>query len=72
MQIQSGKNKNKFLLIKTISEIISGLKVLFMSGYTNNAIVDNEVLKSGIPFIRKPFFHEEFLNKIRDLLGREK
>jgi len=44
------------------------LKVLFMSGYTDNAIIHHGVLDPGIPFIHKPFRRTELIAKITDLL----
>ncbi|MCD6118765.1 response regulator [bacterium] len=47
------------------------LKVLYMSGYTDNAIVHHGVLDPGTPFIQKPFNIRDIAAKIRDvLLGR--
>lgn len=45
-----------------------GIKVLFMSGYTSDSIVQREVLDDGIEFIQKPFSVPAFARKIRDVL----
>ncbi len=44
------------------------LKALFMSGYTENAIVHHGVLRSGVHFIQKPFRAEAVARKIREVL----
>jgi two-component system cell cycle sensor histidine kinase/response regulator CckA len=44
------------------------LKVLFMSGYTDDAISQEGVLRSGFSFIQKPFMPAALLQKIRDVL----
>ena len=44
------------------------LKVLFMSGYTENAIIHHGVLDPGISFINKPFKYETLINKVREVL----
>jgi thiamine pyrophosphate-dependent acetolactate synthase large subunit-like protein len=44
------------------------MKVLFISGYTDEAIVQHGVLRPGIPFLQKPFTHEALAQKIRSLL----
>jgi CheY-like chemotaxis protein len=44
------------------------LKILFMSGYTENAIIHHGVLDSGIAFINKPFKYETLAKKVREVL----
>jgi CheY-like chemotaxis protein len=45
-----------------------GLKVLFMSGYADDAIVHNGVLDPGAQFIGKPFSVAELKRKVREVL----
>lgn len=45
------------------------LKVLYISGYTNDAAVLREITESGSPFLQKPFHILELAAKIRELLG---
>jgi CheY-like chemotaxis protein len=47
-----------------------GLKVIYMSGYTDEAIVQHGVLKPGIAFLHKPFTSETLGRKIREVLDR--
>ncbi|MCL4234487.1 MAG: PAS domain S-box protein [Deltaproteobacteria bacterium] len=44
------------------------LKVLFMSGYTGNAIASQGVLDEGVNFIAKPLRQQDLLAKIRQVL----
>ncbi len=44
-------------------------KVLFMSGYTDEAVGRLGVLKPGFAFLQKPASMEVLLRKIRELLG---
>ncbi|HOV85679.1 MAG TPA: response regulator [Syntrophobacteraceae bacterium] len=44
------------------------LKVLFMSGYTDDAIVHHRMSDHGTPFIQKPFSIDDIAEKIRRVL----
>jgi two-component system, cell cycle sensor histidine kinase and response regulator CckA len=48
------------------------LKVLFMSGYTGNAIAHRGILDDGLNYIQKPFTPESLAEKVRDVLGPQK
>ena len=45
------------------------IKVLFMSGYTDNVIAHHGVLEEGVQFIEKPFSPEKLARKVRAVLG---
>jgi DNA-binding response OmpR family regulator len=45
-----------------------GLRVLFMTGYSRNAIVHNGRLDQGVNMIQKPFTQAALAAKIRNLL----
>jgi two-component system cell cycle sensor histidine kinase/response regulator CckA len=44
------------------------MKVLFMSGYTDDAIVQHGVLEPGIAFLGKPFTSDALARKVRAIL----
>jgi PAS domain S-box-containing protein len=47
-----------------------GLRVIYMSGYTEDTITHHGVLKPGIDFIHKPFTSATLGRKIREVLDR--
>jgi PAS domain S-box-containing protein len=57
-------------LIERIKENSWEFKVLYMSGYTDNAIVHHGVLKKGVEFIQKPFTLESLSRKVREVLDK--
>jgi two-component system, cell cycle sensor histidine kinase and response regulator CckA len=57
-------------LAKQVSETRPEIKVLFMSGYTDNAVVHHGVLEKGLNFIQKPFPSANLMKKIREVLDK--
>ncbi|MEL0253741.1 MAG: response regulator, partial [Novosphingobium sp.] len=56
-------------LARLACQHIADLKVLFTSGYTQNAIVHAGRLDEGVELIAKPFTGEGLARKIRQILG---
>jgi CheY-like chemotaxis protein len=54
-----------------LTELFPGLRVLFMSGYTDEAIVHHGVLDSNVEFIQKPFTPIALARKVREVLDSE-
>jgi len=46
------------------------IKVLFMSGHTENTIVQHGVLEPGVDFIQKPFKYDDLMRRVREVLDR--
>ena len=55
-------------LVESLKEVREDFKVLFMSGYTDDAIVHHGVLEKGVNFIQKPFSIERLARKVREVL----
>ena len=51
-----------------ISRKRDGLKVLFMSGYASEAIVNRGILDEGIEFLEKPFTPQSVARRVREVL----
>jgi FixJ family two-component response regulator len=44
------------------------MKVLYMSGYTDDVVVRHGALDDGMPFLGKPFSAAELTRKVREVL----
>ena len=56
-------------LYEKICEKYQPVKVLYMSGYTDNVIADQGVLDDGVQLIQKPFHIHDFTARIRKMLN---
>jgi PAS domain S-box-containing protein len=56
-------------LADRMREIRPDVKVLFVSGYTDDAIVRHGILEPGIAFLQKPFSPTALARKVREVLG---
>jgi two-component system, cell cycle sensor histidine kinase and response regulator CckA len=57
-------------LATRVSTCRRGIRVLFMSGYTDNVITSGGMLEKGITFLQKPFSPAQLVQKVRDVLTR--
>lgn len=63
MPLMSGKE-----LAQRLQEVRPGLKVLYMSGYTQNVILNQGILKPGFILLTKPFSTSDLLQKTREII----
>jgi len=54
-----------------LSELRPDLRVVYMSGYTEEAITRHGVLEPGLTYVQKPFTPEGLARKVREVLDRE-
>jgi signal transduction histidine kinase/ActR/RegA family two-component response regulator len=57
-------------LAETVCAVQPNMKVVYMSGYTDDAIVHHGVLEPGTNFIEKPFTAETLLTTIREVIEK--
>jgi two-component system cell cycle sensor histidine kinase/response regulator CckA len=55
-------------LANSVSLRRPGIRVLFMSGYTDNVITTGGMLEKGLAFLQKPFSPGILVNKVREVL----
>jgi len=53
-----------------LGKIKPRMKTLFMSGYTENTIVQKNLIDAGVEFIQKPFRASSLMQKIREILDK--
>ena len=58
-------------LSERLAKLQPNMATLFMSGYTDDAIVQHGVLEPGTPFLQKPFHPEILARKVRETLDRK-
>ncbi|WP_250504257.1 response regulator, partial [Caballeronia sp. AZ7_KS35] len=56
-------------MARQAAQMLPGLKVLFTSGYTQNAIVHGGRLDPGVELLSKPYSRQQLATKVRQVLG---
>ena len=58
-------------LARRLRPIHPEMRVVFMSGYTEDTIITHGMLEAGINFIQKPFTPDELARRVRSVLDEE-
>uniref|UniRef100_Q02BV0 histidine kinase n=1 Tax=Solibacter usitatus (strain Ellin6076) TaxID=234267 RepID=Q02BV0_SOLUE len=55
-------------LIRQMQPICKGIRVLYISGYTDEAMIHHGIPESGAAFLQKPFVPDQLARKVREVL----
>jgi two-component system, cell cycle sensor histidine kinase and response regulator CckA len=66
MPVMSGK-----VMAEWLKAFFPGIKILFTSGYTDDAIVQHGVLEPGVAFLPKPYTPAALAGKVREILNEK-
>ncbi|MCJ7783558.1 MAG: hypothetical protein MUP41_06465 [Desulfobacterales bacterium] len=58
-------------LAKLLKPLYPEIKILYMSGYTDNDIVRHGVLEKGVNYIQRPFTMEGLTRKVAEVLDKD-
>jgi two-component system cell cycle sensor histidine kinase/response regulator CckA len=58
------------LLSERLAVSRPGIKTLFLSGYTDDAVVRHGVLEAEMAFLQKPFLPRALAKKVREVLDQ--
>ncbi|MFO8184580.1 MAG: response regulator, partial [Candidatus Aegiribacteria sp.] len=55
-------------LYDRLKRLEPGLRVLFVSGYTSDAVISRGIVEGGVHFLQKPFTRDELAEVLRSIL----
>ncbi|HET7041674.1 MAG TPA: ATP-binding protein, partial [Gemmatimonadales bacterium] len=61
---------NGRLLSERARGLVPGLRVLFISGYTDDVVLQHGILSTGMPYLQKPITPEVLGRKVREVLDQ--
>jgi FixJ family two-component response regulator len=65
MPLMGGKD-----MVRELQPLLPRTRVMFMSGYTDDALAEHGVLEAGIQFLEKPFSPSRLSCKVREVLDQ--
>jgi DNA-binding NtrC family response regulator len=57
-------------LSQTLVGLRPGLKTIYMSGYTDDAVVRHGIREAAVAFLQKPFSLDMLARKVREVIGQ--
>jgi CheY-like chemotaxis protein len=54
-----------------LASLRPGIRTIYMSGYTDDAITRHGVLDAGVTYVQKPFSPDALVRKVREVLDEE-
>jgi DNA-binding NtrC family response regulator len=54
--------------VERVEQAHPGVKVLYMSGYTDDAVMRHGIVEEGVAFLQKPFTPLALAKKVREVL----
>ncbi|MGC4089409.1 MAG: response regulator [Polyangiaceae bacterium] len=55
-------------LAERLAPLRADMKVLFVSGYSDGAVLQNNLIEAGVAFLQKPITPPQLLKKVREVL----
>lgn len=56
-------------IVRQVREARPGIRALFISGYTDEAVLRHGMVEPGVTFLSKPFVPEDLARKVREVLS---
>ena len=59
---------NGRVLAERVARLVPGIRILFISGYTDDVVLQHGIVAAGVPYLQKPITPEGLGRKVREVL----